>query len=703
MLIKAKAKVMSVELRIAAGGLTDSLKIELENAQGAEETIRELLESSGKRRLRESQIQQQATNIIIASTGRTPQEIVRLLHEKEDSHLRITKTKTKVQVRLPATREAPKGDRWARCCSDFEYFCKTVLRILYRPGLNSDFPDGGSGTFHPNDHQLKIVAVLIDEWLAGKPIRVIILKARQLGITTALLAFWFWIMCQREDFVVFFMIDKDPHMYEKRDMILGWIARLETLFPDAPCHLKAKGGKRIVLKNGSKFLFESAHSPNPGTSEQVHAIHLSEKPKWPKGKAALVDKSLLPGQSSSANTFLVDESTAQGLGDFYKKWDRVMKGKELGRTKTLPIFLPWFLSPEYSEDVPSEAFDRYGNFAYLNEDREVCETDDYGNISITEEEYARKYNMTNEQIYWRRLTIKNDYKGVRLDFDQEYPTTPEHAWAAFGTLFFGTACALEALKLKDEPIVIGHIVDKHGNNDPSKLFSWTIYDPKIVADRTGPVRIYERPIKNEKYYVGGDIAEGKMADLSSNQDPDYSVIPVLHSSGRLVAIYRARTRPEEMALPAILLAKLYNLAKVNIERNSVGEACWAMFMQSGYARCYVRDGHGPYRDRAWNKCTKANRKSMLIEMRHHIRRHPEHVRDEEFAKEIANFVTNPLGKPEAMSGHHDDIVMAYCHAWHMIYDIDGVRVTIVEPKKEEAHELEFFSVLEHNGIDVELV
>lgn len=706
LLVRAYSKRMLVELTIKEGGNTVALQQQLEETQGAIDTIKEIMTAGGQRVLREDQIRSKALDMLIAKTGRTPREIMEILSGERGAQT-IKKEADKVSVVVPASHaDRPSGKtRWEIIMSDFSEFCKE-LEIIYRPGLNENAPDGGFGPLQASDHQLRVAAVLIDDWLAGKPVRAILLKARQLGMTTILLAFWLWLQLQIPHLVVFFMIDKDSHMYEKRDLIIRWIEKLSEKFPDAP-GIRSRGGKRIVLTNESKWLFESAHSPNPGTSEMCHVIHLSEKPKWPKGKSLLVDKSLLPGQPASKGTFLVDESTAQGLEDFKKKWDRVMKGQEVGDTKTRPIFLPWFLSPEYSKRPPNDAFDADGNFIFLNDDKEVCETDEFGEISLTEEQYARKYRLNVEQVYWRRVTIKNDYKGVRVDFDQEYPTTPEHAWVAFGSLFFGSACAIEAERMQQDPIVTGYLADKNGNNDAIRMLPWTEYSPTLIADRTGSLRVYEMPRKSKDpenqpvYYIGGDLAEGKQVEKQGGTDPDSSALVVKDAFGVTVATYHARTKPEEMALPAILLGIMYNNAWINIERNSVGEACWAIFKQSGYNRVYVQPGNRPYEDRAWNKTGPANRKTMLLELRNHYRRNPQAIRCKRLVHEVASFITNKDGKPEAMSGEHDDIVLAAMHAWHMILDVTGSRIEVVEKEPESAHELEFVNVLEQNGIHLD--
>ena len=338
-LITARARQMMAELRIKEGGPTPDLLEEQEIAEGQVATLQEFVESFTDKRMSDAKLEAQAVSLVIVKTGRSPQEIAFILQGKTKTP-GMNRTKTGVSATLPTASRNKDSTPWQRCKEDYVFFCRMVLEIIWRPGLNADKPEGGYGAFIVNEHQIRFVGVLIDQWLAGMPVRIILLKARQLGMTTAILAFWAWLMVQRSHFVVFFMIDKDPHMYEKRDMLIHWFESIEKLFPneDVPT-ITSKGGKRIVLSNGSKILFESAYSPNPGTSEMVHGIHLSEKPKWPKGRAALVDKSLLPGLPMAPNTFVIDESTAQGMEEFFKKWDRVVSGKEEGRSSFRGITL----------------------------------------------------------------------------------------------------------------------------------------------------------------------------------------------------------------------------------------------------------------------------------------------------------------------------------------------------------------------------
>jgi len=66
----------------------------------------------------------------------------------------------------------------------------------------------------------------------------------------------------------------------------------------------------------------------------------------------------------------------------------------------IPIFSPWFWSPEYAVPVPRE-FSLEGD----------------------EADYQAAYMLSDEQMAWRRMKINGDFRGDVALFDQEYPAT----------------------------------------------------------------------------------------------------------------------------------------------------------------------------------------------------------------------------------------------------------------------------------------
>ena len=217
---------------------------------------------------------------------------------------------------------------------DFDLFCREAIKIKYRPGMADHCEHGGYGPFLLTSAQRKISAIAIDLFFNKHvPVRIQILKSRQLGVTTMFLVFWIWICYQIEGYTAMFMIDKGAHLEEKRQMLISWIEFAAERFPGLPT-IKRRSSKVLELTNGSRILLESAESPNPGTSEMLQGLHQSERPKWPEGRSQQVKASILPAIPTGRHTIVVDESTAEGFDDFKSDWVRIHESSS-GSTMTL--------------------------------------------------------------------------------------------------------------------------------------------------------------------------------------------------------------------------------------------------------------------------------------------------------------------------------------------------------------------------------
>ncbi len=573
-----------------------------------------------------------------------------------------------------------------RLVADFEYFC-SHLEITYRPGLNPDHPEGGFGPFILAEGQKKLAALMIQVMLIERrPLRLVILKSRQLGCTTFLLAFWVWILTRISHFHVFFMIDVGKHAETKRRMMIKWIESLNKRWPHLFSEIQ-RGGKKahmLMLSNESILFIDSAESTNPGTSEMLHVLHTSEKPKWVKGRARQIKESVEPALPSSPMTANVDESTACGLEDFYYKWRLATTDKDAG---IIPVFLPWHITTECQLPVTED-------FEYS--DRiEFADIDPKTNKTLKEVEYAAKYSLTKEQIMWRRWAILTKFEGNRQSFDQEHPTTPGHAFRQFSNHFFGKAT--RNLSQDKSNFTRGYLEDLNGNSDPRSMVNWAEVEPSLAIDSGGPLFIREMPKKGGRYYIGVDVAEGKtVVDQKGKNDPDYTVMSVKDSQGKTVAIWLGRIPPEEAWLPLLLLAIFYNRAHVNGERNNHGYTLLVFFWRTAYGYNLVEpEPRGrKAKERAWTLLTGSTlREDMLKQLRSLYSRYPGsmfnfHGHEESLNKQLENFIKGrtAAGKTKyvAASGFHDDIILAEAHAYRCVafYEGDSVYEYVNDGKVE---------------------
>jgi|1_EtaG_2_1085319.scaffolds.fasta_scaffold00227_17 hypothetical protein len=587
---------------------------------------------------------------------------------------------------------------------DFDLFCREAIQIKYRPGMADHCQHGGYGPFLLTSAQKKIISIAIDLFFNKHvPVRMQILKSRQLGVTTLFLVFWIWICYQVEGYTAMFMIDKGPHLEEKRQQLIAWIETAAERFPALPT-LKRRSSKVLELTNKSRILLESAESPNPGTSEMLQALHQSERPKWPVGRSTQVKASILPAIPVTKHTIIVDESTAEGFDDFQSDWKRIHEGQdEFSDVRVIPIFLPWYISEEYRKTPPKRAFHK-GKFKWLNDDLEVCETDGEGNIVLTEEGFANKYGLAYDQVYWRRMKIKapapTGFGGDHIMFDQEYPTTPDHAWASIGIRYYPHS-VLERIEAK-EPCFIGRIEHTGQPITTLQLTSALKIDPNVVSEQYGPLRIWDMPEEGGRYFIGGDVSEGKLISNGAKTEGDLSVIWVLDEFGRDVAMFRDRIPPEEFAYYLILLGRFYNNARVNCERNKDGATVWAFFEPTGYPNVYYRDDtRGRVSDLAWSIVGPGARIPLMNLLRAAIREDPSRVRSRHLFDEMQSFVRKKNGKVEPSSGKHDDCLFARAHAEVCRVGLTGRMVeSIPDPVPPPPPLDSMESIFESHGIEV---
>ena len=606
-----------------------------------------------------------------------------------------------------------------RLTRDFVYFCEKCLVITYRPGMNKDNPFGGFGPMILSEAQIRVMAVLIRILLVlGKPLRGQILKTRQLGNTTLLLAFAVWLMITHPHYHVMLIIDKNSHNKTKRNMVVAWLDYIQEnfkhVFPNAFIKKGGRGEKMLELENGSKMFFESAESPNPGTSEMIHFLIESEKPKWPDGRAELVRTSVIPGIPRAPMTVHIDESTAHGIDPFKRKWDRNTTAAK-GSTDVVCIFLPWNISNEYREEPAEDCWDAKDRFIYLDDDAELNDYDEDLDRELVESEFAAKYKLAPDQVFWRRNKIKSDFDGDRGGFDQEYPITPSHAYRRYQLGFFP---ATVHKYLKDNtgeiPYEVGTMLDSNGYADVSRPTLYSALKPLFSSDRRGDLYVRERPKPGMEYFVGADTAEGKVVlDDFGRDDPDYTIFSIKNKYGKTVALYISRVRAEHAWFDLVLIAMWYNMAWVNGEKNNTGLSLLSQFWLTGYPRNLISalPKGAPVRDRAWTYTSSKNRNPMLVALRRSISTDPSRLFavdiEESPLRQYCNFITNSkTGKVQAASGFHDDIPMGEalaeeCRKWKLgaAYTADMMVEQPAVPAKEPVWADEVVEL--HGGFRIE--
>lgn len=286
--------------------------------------------------------------------------------------------------------------------------------------------------------QLELDEALEAQRSAGLPMRVIILKARKLGMSTWL-ALKFLQRVTQLRFQMAVVVAQDvPTAGGILDMAkLAWteLPNEDALgfgFSIKPALIRQgeteNGRKHMVFGEPSRFvraeratgestfMIDTANSPSSGRGTNPNLLHLSEVAFWEAAQAYRKMLSMLEALPYEPETICALESTANGLNHFHSRYMNAKQGTaepETGEVYT-PIFVPWWRDPDCARQFAAP--DQRERFVegIGNEDR-------YGETAEDEPMLVELYGCTPEQLFWRRMKIQEQPDKSVQTFNQENP------------------------------------------------------------------------------------------------------------------------------------------------------------------------------------------------------------------------------------------------------------------------------------------
>lgn len=452
----------------------------------------------------------------------------------------------------------------------------------------------------------------------------IILKARQVGITTASAAWYFADTLLHENTVTVLV----AHDRESTRRIFEMVKRFWQFLPDEE---KDRVGEPLYSTRtelvwdriNSSFFVGTAGSERAafGKGFTINNLHASEVAVWPRMEEALT--ALLEAIPDEGSATL--ESTAFGMANpFHTRW---VESKD-GRSEFRPHFFPWWLERGYTieADPPLGALD--------------------------EEEKALRevHGLTNGQIRWRRL------RKVRLRdrFPQEYPENDIECFLTTGRGAFDAASLLARSKL---------IAAEDTKKAPTRIRALNDGQKGAVSLHPATLWAWKYPVNGRKYVIGADTSEGVQGGDSS------AACIVDYESGEQVAELHGLVAPEKLARFLDLLGRWYNLARVGVERNNHGHSVlnslrnFHRYRRLYYHRAYDRTGkQRPMLGWPTDSKTKP---IMVDEMAAAIVTGTFGIRSSELCDELLGMVVTDTGSVEASEGKHDDRAIAAMIAWQL--------------------------------------
>lgn len=340
-------------------------------------------------------------------------------------------------------QEVPEGSMldklclfWAWCCCGF---CK--IRDVHGNIIALNPLDESNG----NEAQLRIHVAMMLQAEAGKPIRLVIGKARKCGATTWIEALLTWFCMhykhQRASTIA--------HESEATDTIFEIAKRVSENFTLSDTDKPVAGDDHRVREirfsgNGSTYRCRTAGGEAVGAGGTPSMMHGSEVAKWKLNKLETLYNATIAVPDVN-DSIIVLESTFKGRDEFWYRFD----GARKGLTSYGHVFIPWFLDKACKVEVTAEF---------------VLAEDEIPIIAVAR---ADGIELSNEQLQWRRNKIAELGSDI---FRQEYPSTPEEAvQAARGLILPGMReCLIDELPFDPGNVPWSQRVGGYdgGYNDP---------------------------------------------------------------------------------------------------------------------------------------------------------------------------------------------------------------------------------------------
>lgn len=377
----------------------------------------------------------------------------------------------------------------------------------------------------------------------------VVLKARQHGISTALLAWDLFFVMKYPGTPGVIVTHDDPAREDFR-------AKLEMMYEGLPNEWKVPivqhNRNQLVFENRSMLQYKVAGLKETsakvlGRSSAVSFCHCTETAFWGDPEQIYSLKSSMAEKNPMR--FFIWESTANSFNHFYRMWE---SAKQSSTIKT--IFIGWWSNETYRLARNSQLWRKFwGSKGKLSGD----ERQRYQRVR---KEFG--VELDDEQIAWYRWMAAEKIDD-EIKLLQEYPTLPEDAFQASGSKYFTGQAMTE------------HYRRVLGERTPDGFrlhFGQEFTDTQLedVKDARAHLRIYAEPVRGAYYVLGADPAYG------SSETADRFAATVLRCyANRIEQVAEYCTvdlSPYTFAWVIVYLAGAYQPCLYNIEINGPGTA-----------------------------------------------------------------------------------------------------------------------------------
>ncbi len=451
--------------------------------------------------------------------------------------------------------------------------------------------------------------------------RIIILKARQVGVSTLLLL---WHL----DATMFTPNTTTVILAHDRKSLERLFKIIKIAYENFPDSLQMENGEmwykpqaRYETKYELEFgaINSRIYVSLQVRGDTVHRLHGSEVAflKHPE-EVLTATLNAVPDEG-----IVTLESTANGVGGpFHEMWEDAEAADS--QSPYFPIFIGYQHHEEYRDEIHDlESFE--------------------ASLTDYEKELRAKHGVGLAALAWRRRKMTD--KSVARAFVQEYPCNSREAFMHTGTTVF----------------------------DLEKVDDWIILDP-VESKMEGRLLYWRKPEPGRRYIVACDAASGRkgkggetVGDNAGQKEggTDYTVIMAFDcESLQLCCMFRAKWPYAKGHEPLVKIAREYNDAYVIVEATDHGLTILNnLELLTDYPEELIHSERTEDRDvdrrtRKVGFYTNQKTRPLIIDslvvnvLEENVRIHSRRVQSEFY-----RFITHDDGKMAAMDGYKDDCVM----------------------------------------------
>lgn len=558
---------------------------------------------------------------------------------------------------------------------DFPFWAATFVYIKQKGG-------GQDVLFRLTYPQRKFVNRLEPLRKANKPIRIVMLKARQWGGSTTSQIYMSWLQLIHKVGLNSLII---AHQSAASDKIKAMFDRMINAYPIEMLHqlgdayspneqkmvgVGKSGSIYKVPQRNCEIMIGTAESPDSSRGGDYNLVHLSEVGIWeatPKRKPEDIIRSACGGVKYEPYTMIVYESTANGVGNFFHR--EYVDARDNPNSQFDAMFVPW-----YDIEHNTLALDNEQEFAaWLYENRNNAD-------EPSNREESGRY------LWWlwqRGATLEgiNWYMKYRAQFAShgemaaECPSDDIEAFVNTGASVFDKYRVDPLRKTCHKVPKVGDIyADADEGEDALKNLRFT-------EDHQGQLWVWTFPEKDsdeemvlDRYLTVVDIG-------GRSSKADWSVIAVFDRFAMIdgdkpcvVAQWYGHIDMDILAWKAAQIAAYYNNSLLVIESNTLethekyrdvdGDQSQFILNQikyvytNLYARKQSEEDIREGRPRKYGFHTNTLTKPKIISNLIKVVREGLYIeRDERCLNEMMVYEKKPNGAYGAVQGEHDDLLM----------------------------------------------